>query len=87
MKMITTLFALVNRGTVGRNGQPGLLQSAVVLAEYTEEYDLWSLPRLVKLLVISVLAPLGRVLGYPAVVPYAPPSTPHGADRPVTSHP
>lgn len=84
-EMITTFFALANRGTGGRNGQPGLLQSAVVLAEYTEEYDLSVLPRPAKLLVIYVLAPLGRVLGYPAVVPYVPPSTPGAADPIVTT--
>jgi mannose-6-phosphate isomerase-like protein (cupin superfamily) len=79
-EMITTFFALANRGTGGRNGQPGLLQSAVVLAEYAEEYDLSTLPRPVKLLVISVLAPLGRALGHPVVVPYVPPSTPATAE-------
>lgn len=85
--MITTFFALGNRGMVGQNGEPSLLQSAVVLAEYTEEYDPSFLPRSVKFLLLYVLAPLGRALGYPAVLPYAPPSTPHAADRLVISHP
>ncbi len=86
-ELVTTFFALGNRGMVGRNGEPGLLQTAVVLAEYADEYDPAFLPRPVKFLLNYVVAPLGRALGYPVVVPYAPPSTPHTVDRLVTSHP
>jgi quercetin dioxygenase-like cupin family protein len=59
-----TLFGLGRDGKTDEQGTPGLLQGAVTLEEFEEEYRLArpSLP--VQKALLAVLAPIGRLLGY-----------------------
>ncbi|MCU4754364.1 cupin domain-containing protein [Halobacteria archaeon AArc-curdl1] len=84
-EMLTSYFALENRAMIDGNGRPSLVRSAVVVAEHAKEHDPSFLPWPVKFFLTSVLAPLGRALGYPAAVPYVPPPTPDAAEPTVTS--
>jgi quercetin dioxygenase-like cupin family protein len=62
--LIETLFGLGRDGKTDEEGSPGLLQGAVMLEEYEEEYRLArpSLP--VQKAFVALLAPIGRLLGY-----------------------
>jgi quercetin dioxygenase-like cupin family protein len=64
--LFETLFGLGGDGKTDEEGSPGLLQGAVMLKEYEDEYRLArpSLP--VQKAVLAVLAPIGRLLGYRA---------------------
>jgi mannose-6-phosphate isomerase-like protein (cupin superfamily) len=64
--LFETLFGLGRDGNTDEEGSPGLLQGAVMLKEYEEEYRLArpSLP--VRKALLAVLAPIGRLLGYRA---------------------
>ena len=60
-----TLAALEARGQTGLNGQPGLLQVAVLMQEYAAEF-VPVVPRPLYWLLLHVFAPLGRWRGYRA---------------------
>jgi quercetin dioxygenase-like cupin family protein len=67
--LFETLFGLGKDGKTDEGGSPGLLQGAVMLREFEDEYRLArpSLP--VQKALLAVLAPIGRLLGYRARYP------------------
>jgi mannose-6-phosphate isomerase-like protein (cupin superfamily) len=62
--LFETLFGLGRDGKTDEQGSPNLLQGAVMLKEYEDEYRLARPPLYVQKVLLAVLAPLGRVLGY-----------------------
>lgn len=64
--LFETFWGLAAWGKVGRNGVPGLLQSAVVASECPDFVYRADLPIGVQKLGIALLAPVGRLLGYRA---------------------
>ena len=64
--LFETLFGLGRDGKTDEEGSPRLLQGAVMLEEFEDEYRLVrpSLP--VQKMFLAVLAPIGRLLGYRA---------------------
>jgi mannose-6-phosphate isomerase-like protein (cupin superfamily) len=59
-----TLFGLAADGRTNRDGVPHLLQLAVMLQDYGDEFVLSSPPRFLQRAVFPVLAWIGRCLGY-----------------------
>ena len=64
-----TLFGLGRDGKTDEEGSPKLLQGAVMLEEYKDEYRLVRPPLPVQKAVLAVLAPIGKLLGYRAQYP------------------
>lgn len=64
--LFETLFGLGRDGKTDEEGTPRLLQGAVMLKEYEDEYRLAQPPLLVQKAFLAVLAPAGRLLGYRA---------------------
>jgi hypothetical protein len=64
--LFETLFGLGRDGKTDEEGAPRLLQGAVMLAEYEDEYRLARPPLPVQKALLAVLAPIGRLLGYRA---------------------
>jgi quercetin dioxygenase-like cupin family protein len=64
-----TAWGLARDGQVNERGMPGLLQSAVLMNEYADEFRLAKPPYGVQRALFGVLAPLGRALGRPARYP------------------
>lgn len=62
--LFETLFGLGRDGKTDEGGSPNLLQGAVMLKEYEDEYRLARPPLPVQKMLLAVLAPLGRLLGY-----------------------
>ena len=62
--LFETLFGLGRDGRTNDRGLPTLLQGAVMLKEYEEEYRLARPPLYLQKALLAVLAPLGRALGY-----------------------
>jgi quercetin dioxygenase-like cupin family protein len=72
--LFETLFGLGRDGKTDEEGSPRLLQGAVILEEYEDEYRLVRPPRPVQKALLAVLAPIGRLLGYRGHYPqYSPP--------------
>jgi mannose-6-phosphate isomerase-like protein (cupin superfamily) len=65
-----TLWGLAKDGKVNDEGVPNLLWVALIAREYEEEYCLVDSPRAVQRVLFGALAPVGRLLGYPARYPY-----------------
>jgi quercetin dioxygenase-like cupin family protein len=61
-----TAWGLARDGRVNDRGMPGLLQAAVLMNEYADEFRLTKPPRNVQRVLFGVLAPIGRALGRPA---------------------
>lgn len=61
-----TMWGLAADGKTGPNGVPNLLQLAVILHEYRDEFRASSPPYIVQRLLFALLAPIGRLLGYRA---------------------
>ena len=59
-----TLWGLAADGKTNTDGVPHLLQLAVLLHEYADEYVLTSPPAIVQTVLVGVLAPIGRLCGY-----------------------
>jgi hypothetical protein len=57
-------------GKTDEKGFPNLLQGAVMLKEYEDEYRLARPPLPVQKMLLAVLAPVGRLLGYRARYPH-----------------
>lgn len=74
--LIGMLFGLANDGKVDRKGRPFPLQAAVIADEFADVVVFTHPPRWVQWLVIGVLAPLARMLGYRAIDPAR--CKPHG---------
>jgi quercetin dioxygenase-like cupin family protein len=64
--LFQTLFGLGRDGKTDQEGSPTLLQGAVMLKEFEDEYRLARPPLPVQKVVLAVLAPIGRLLGYRA---------------------
>jgi quercetin dioxygenase-like cupin family protein len=64
--LFETLFGLGRDGKTDEEGSPRLLQGAVMLEEYKDEYRLARPPLPVQKTLLAVLAPIGRLLGYRA---------------------
>jgi hypothetical protein len=64
--LFQTLFGLGRDGKTDEEGSPRLLQGAVMLKEFEDEYRLARGPLPVQKVVIAVFAPIGRLLGYKA---------------------
>ena len=64
--LFETLFGLGRDGKTNEEGSPRLLQGAVMLEEFEDEYRLARPPLPVQKTVLAVLAPIGRLLGYRA---------------------
>jgi quercetin dioxygenase-like cupin family protein len=65
-----TVWGLARDGKVNDRGVPNLLRAALIARDYQEEYRLVSLSRAVQKVLFGLLAPVGRLLGYPARYPY-----------------
>jgi quercetin dioxygenase-like cupin family protein len=64
--LFETLFGLGRDGKTDEEGSPRLLQGAVMLDEFEDEYRLARPPLPVQKALLAVLAPIGRLLGYRA---------------------
>jgi mannose-6-phosphate isomerase-like protein (cupin superfamily) len=60
-----TVYGLAARGETNEKGTPHLLQAAVIARAYSDEFRLARPPWTVQRLLFAVLAPVGRLLGYP----------------------
>jgi mannose-6-phosphate isomerase-like protein (cupin superfamily) len=78
--LIGTLFGLANDGKVDRKGRPSPLQAAVIAREFADIIVFTKPPRAIQLAALSILAPLGKLLGYRAT--YERYSRPHGRVTP-----
>jgi quercetin dioxygenase-like cupin family protein len=61
-----TIWGLARDGKTNAAGVPNLLQVAVIAQEYESEFRLTKPPYGVQKVLFSVLAPIGRLLGYKA---------------------
>jgi hypothetical protein len=64
-----TVFGFARDGKTNETGIPNLLQAAVIVRSYADEFRLARPPWPVQRLLFTVLAPLGRLLGYSASCP------------------
>ncbi|MDG4884395.1 cupin domain-containing protein [Mesorhizobium sp. WSM4884] len=67
--LIGMLFGLANDGRVDRKGRPYPLQAAVIAKEFADVVVFTRPPPAVQRIAIGILAPLGRWLGYQAIIP------------------
>ena len=67
--LIGMLFGLANDGKVDSKGRPNLLQGAVIAQAFSDVVVFTSPPPAVQRVLFSVLAPIGRLLGYKAIDP------------------
>ncbi|MFM9845910.1 MAG: cupin domain-containing protein [Hyphomicrobiaceae bacterium] len=74
--MIATLFSLANDGKVDRKGRPSPLQAVVMAQEFADVIVFTWPPRAVQRVIVALLAPVARFLGYRAT--YAEYCKPHG---------
>lgn len=78
--LVGMLFGLANDGKVDKKGRPFPLQAAVIAKEFADVVVFTHPPPAVQKLVLGILAPLGRMLGYRAIVPSY--CKPHGRVAP-----
>jgi len=78
--LIGMLFGLANAGKVDAGGRPGPLQGALIAREFADVIVFTSPPPAVQAAAVAVLAPLGRLLGYRAIIPEY--CRPHGRTTP-----
>jgi mannose-6-phosphate isomerase-like protein (cupin superfamily) len=64
--LFETLFGLGRDGKTDEEGSPRLLQGAVMLKEFEDEYRLARGPLPVQKVMLAVLAPIGRLVGHRA---------------------
>lgn len=64
--LFETVWGLRQDGKVGKNGTPNLLQAAVMMRTYDNEFRLVSPPPLVQKILFVPLGFIGRLLGYKA---------------------
>lgn len=67
--MFRVLFGLARDGKTNASGTPNLLQLAVILRAYRNEFAVSSPPRIVQGVLFPLLASIGRLLGHSAVYP------------------
>lgn len=61
---LETMWGLEADGKTNASGVPNLLQLAVILQEYRNEFRAASPPYAVQRILFAILAPVGRLLGY-----------------------
>jgi quercetin dioxygenase-like cupin family protein len=64
--MIATLFGLARDGKVDAKGRPSPLQAAVMMQEFADVIVFTQPPRAVQQVIVGVLAPVAKLLGYKA---------------------
>ncbi|GHN02599.1 hypothetical protein WSM22_40880 [Cytophagales bacterium WSM2-2] len=64
--MAVTSFGLAVEGKTNKKGMPGFLQMAVLAKEFTDVMRLTKPPVWIQDILFSILAPLGRLMGYRA---------------------
>ena len=64
-----TLFGLAHEGKLGPKGQPSFWQGIALGKEYTDDFALPFPPPLVSKILITLLAPIAKLLGYQATDP------------------
>jgi quercetin dioxygenase-like cupin family protein len=69
-QMATTLFCLAREGKTNQKGVPNPLQMAVIAKEFEDVVVFLSPPPWIQRLLLGILAPLGRLLGYKAIYPH-----------------
>jgi quercetin dioxygenase-like cupin family protein len=69
-QMAITLFSLAREGKTNKQGIPNPLQMAVIAKEFDDVVQFLNPPPWAQRLLFSVLAPLGRLLGYKAIYPH-----------------
>jgi quercetin dioxygenase-like cupin family protein len=62
--LLETMWGLEADGRTNASGVPNLLQLAVILHEYADEFRASSPPYAVQRILFGVLAPIGRLFGY-----------------------
>jgi len=67
--LFETVFGLARDGKTREGGVPNLLQLAVLLRAYPGEFYPARLPRMIRPLIVSVLAPIATLFGYRARYP------------------
>ncbi|KUM24317.1 cupin 2 domain-containing protein [Mesorhizobium loti] len=67
--LIGMLFGLANDGRVDRKGRPYPLQAAVIAREFADVIVFTHPPPAIQRIALGILAPLGRWLGYRAIIP------------------
>jgi hypothetical protein len=67
--LIGMLFGLANDGKVDRKGRPGPLQGAMIAKEFADIVVFTNPPPAVQKIALGVLTPLGKLLGYQAIIP------------------
>jgi len=65
--LIGMLFGLANDGKVDRKGRPSPLQAAVIAREFADVVVFTHPPQAVQRVMIGLLAPVGRLLGYKSI--------------------
>jgi quercetin dioxygenase-like cupin family protein len=68
-QMIGTMFGLANDGKVDPKGRPHLLQAILIGGEFSDVVVFTSPPPWVQRVMIALLSPLARALGYQAIYP------------------
>lgn len=63
---LETMWGLAADGQTSASGVPNLLQLAVILRAYSDEFRVSSPPYMVQRILFGILAPLGRLQGYRA---------------------
>jgi quercetin dioxygenase-like cupin family protein len=69
-EMILTMFGLAKEGKTDKKGLPNPLQLAVTSTEYKDVMRLTSPPVWLQDVLFSILAPIGRLLGYKPMYPH-----------------
>jgi len=67
--LIGMLFGLANDGLVDKKGRPFPLQAAVIAREFADVVVFTQPPPAFQRIALGILAPLGRLLGYRAIIP------------------
>jgi quercetin dioxygenase-like cupin family protein len=60
------LWRLMQEGKTNKSGMPNLLQATVIMRHYRHEFRLVKPPLIIQNIVFTLLAPVGRILGYHA---------------------
>jgi hypothetical protein len=67
--LIGMLFGLANDGLVDKKGRPFPLQAAVIAREFADVIVFTKPPPAFQRVALGILAPLGHLLGYRAIIP------------------
>lgn len=65
-QLFETIWSLGEDEKLGENMTPNLLQAAVLMQTYKDEFRLANPPRIVQVILFGILGPIGRLLRYPS---------------------